>query len=75
LCHFAEAFLVFAHSLPSHSLGFVDSKASVLDISVAGRDLAIHQSQGLLTSNRERGTTGAGALPPPLFLGFCLENM
>ncbi|KAF2180567.1 hypothetical protein K469DRAFT_274923 [Zopfia rhizophila CBS 207.26] len=54
-----EAFLVFSQSIPSQSLGFIDPKASVIDITVAGRDLTIHQSQGLLTSDRKQGTTGA----------------
>ncbi|KAF2201541.1 hypothetical protein GQ43DRAFT_471683 [Delitschia confertaspora ATCC 74209] len=66
-----EAFLVFSNSIPSHSLGFVDSKASVIDLTVAGRDLSIHQSQGLLTSNRKEGTTGAVVWKvTPLFAGW-----
>jgi hypothetical protein len=32
-----------------------------LEVSVAGHDLVIHQSRGLLTSDRKTGTTGAGA--------------
>jgi hypothetical protein len=55
-----EAFVIFSQDIPSQSLGFIDSQASVLDISVAGFDLAIHQSRGLLTSDRKEGTTGAG---------------
>ncbi|KAF2705648.1 hypothetical protein K504DRAFT_387788, partial [Pleomassaria siparia CBS 279.74] len=54
-----DAFLVFSQAIPSQSLGFVDSQASTLDITVAGRHLTIHQSRGLLTSNRKEGTTGA----------------
>ena len=55
-----EAFLLFSQSIPSNSLGFIDSKASELDITVMGRDLTIHQSPTLLSSNRKEGTTGAG---------------
>lgn len=54
-----EAFLLFSQSIPSQSLGFIDPKASLLDICVAGRDLSIHQSPTLLSSNRKEGTTGA----------------
>jgi hypothetical protein len=60
-CSFStEAFVVFSQAIPSQSLGFIDSKASTLDISVGGHDLTIHQSYGLLTSDRKTGTTGAG---------------
>jgi len=54
-----EAFLVFSQSIPSQSLGFVDAKESVLDITVTGRDFSIRQSPTLLSSNRKEGTTGA----------------
>ena len=54
-----ETFLLFSQSVPSHNLGFVDPKARNLEITVAGRDLSITQSPGLLSSNRELGTTGA----------------
>ncbi|KAF1945005.1 hypothetical protein EJ02DRAFT_451846 [Clathrospora elynae] len=54
-----EAFVIFSQDIPSQSLGFIDSQASTLEISVAGYDLVIHQSRGLLTSNRKEGTTGA----------------
>ncbi|KAH8728958.1 hypothetical protein GQ44DRAFT_701354 [Phaeosphaeriaceae sp. PMI808] len=53
------AFVIFSQDIPSQSLGFIDSQASTLDISVAGYDLTIHQSRGLLTSDRKEGTTGA----------------
>jgi hypothetical protein len=57
-----ETFLLFSRDIPSQNLGFVDSSASAstLDITVAGKDLTIHQSPTLLTSNRAGGTTGAG---------------
>ncbi|KAJ9635968.1 Ribosomal protein lysine methyltransferase [Coniosporium tulheliwenetii] len=54
-----EAFLVFSQPVPSSNLGFVDSKARILELSVAGRDLTIHQSPTVLASNRAEGTTGA----------------
>ncbi|KAH7072370.1 putative methyltransferase-domain-containing protein [Paraphoma chrysanthemicola] len=54
-----EAFVVFSQGIPSQSLGFIDSQASTLEVSVGGNDLTIHQSRGLLTSDRKSGTTGA----------------
>ncbi|KAF2475678.1 uncharacterized protein BDR25DRAFT_331481 [Lindgomyces ingoldianus] len=54
-----EAFLLFSQDIPSQSLGFIDSKAPALNITVAGHDLTIHQSRGLLHSDRKQGTTGA----------------
>ena len=56
----AEAFIIFSQDIPSRSLGFIDSSAATLELNVAGYDLAIHQSRGLLTSDRKQGTTGAG---------------
>ncbi|KAI1535856.1 hypothetical protein A1F96_00968 [Pyrenophora tritici-repentis] len=55
-----EAFIIFSQAIPSQSLGFIDSQAATLEVSVAGHDLVIHQSRGLLTSDRKAGTTGAG---------------
>ncbi|KAL5117109.1 Ribosomal protein lysine methyltransferase [Pleosporales sp. CAS-2024a] len=54
-----EAFVVFSQDIPSQSLGAIDSQAATLDVSVAGCDLVIRQSPGLLRSNRKEGTTGA----------------
>ncbi|KAK0511479.1 hypothetical protein JMJ35_006052 [Cladonia borealis] len=54
-----EMFLLFSQDLPSQNLGFVDAKATNLDITISGRDLNIIQSPGLLSSNRTEGTTGA----------------
>ena len=54
-----ETFLLFSQDLPSQNLGFVDAKATSLDITISGRDLNIIQSPGLLSSNRIEGTTGA----------------
>lgn len=55
-------------SIPSQNLGFVDSKATVLDLTIDGRDLTIHQSPTILSSTRDGGTTGAGNLPFSSFL-------
>jgi hypothetical protein len=55
-----EALVIFSQALPSQSLGFIDAHAEALELSVAGRDLVIQQSRGLLTSDRKAGTTGAG---------------
>jgi hypothetical protein len=38
----------------------VDAKATVLELSIGNRDLSIHQSPTILSSNRDGGTTGAG---------------
>ncbi|KAK4226362.1 hypothetical protein QBC38DRAFT_510464 [Podospora fimiseda] len=54
-----ETFDLFSQSLPSQNLGFIDSKAQTLDLTIAGRDLTIHQSPAVLSSNRAGGTTGA----------------
>lgn len=56
----ADAFAVFSQDIPSSSLGFIDAHAAALELTVAGADLVIHQSRGLLTSQRKAGTTGAG---------------
>ncbi len=52
-------FLLFAEEIPSQNLGFVDPKATNLDIDVGRRTHTIQQSPGLLTSDRDAGTTGA----------------
>ena len=57
-----EFFLLFSQSIPSQNLGFVDSKATSLELSIGGRDLTIHQSPTILSSNRDGGTTGAGGV-------------
>ncbi|KAL8297026.1 hypothetical protein RB597_006225 [Gaeumannomyces tritici] len=54
-----ETFLLFAQDIPSQNLGFVDSAASSLELTVAGKDLTVHQSPGILSSTRSGGTTGA----------------
>lgn len=64
---YLEAFLLFSQSIPSQNLGFVDAKATVLDVTVGTRDLSIHQSPTILASNRGGGTTGAGPYFQPSF--------
>lgn len=54
-----ETFLLFSQSIPSQNLGFIDAKATSLELSVSDNDLTITQSPGLLSSNRAGGTTGA----------------
>jgi hypothetical protein len=61
----AETFELFAQDPPSQNLGFIDSRATTLELTIAGRDLTIHQSPSVLSSNRAGGTTGAGALTSP----------
>ncbi|KAK4165256.1 hypothetical protein QBC43DRAFT_36327 [Cladorrhinum sp. PSN259] len=66
-----ETFDLFSQSLPSQNLGFIDSKAQTLDLTIAGRDLTIHQSPAVLSSNRAGGTTGAVVWKiSPLFSAF-----
>jgi hypothetical protein len=55
----AETFLVFAQTLPSRDLGFL-SKNDQVQVTVGRRDFTLSQSIGLLNSQHERGTTGAG---------------
>jgi hypothetical protein len=52
--------LLFSQSIPSQNLGFVDSRATSIEIAVGGRDLTIRQSPTILSSTRDGGTTGAG---------------
>lgn len=54
-----ETFLLFSQSIPSQNLGFIDAKATSLELTVSDNDLTITQSPGLLSSNRAGGTTGA----------------
>ena len=55
-----ETVVLFAQPIPSQNLGFIDPKATVLSLTVAGHDFTIHQSPTVLTSDRAGGTTGAG---------------
>ncbi|KAL2800354.1 hypothetical protein BJX66DRAFT_291818 [Aspergillus keveii] len=54
-----ESFLLFSQDIPSSNLGFVDSKATTVDITFHDQDYTIHQSPTLLSSSRAGGTTGA----------------
>ncbi|KAL1598838.1 Ribosomal protein lysine methyltransferase [Paraconiothyrium brasiliense] len=62
-----ESFIIFSQDVPSQNLGFIDSQAAEVEISIGGRDLTIRQSRGLLTSDRKEGTTGAVWKVTPLF--------
>ncbi|CAJ2513730.1 Uu.00g018490.m01.CDS01 [Anthostomella pinea] len=53
----AQTFLLFSTDIPSQNLGFVDSRATTLDLTIAGKDYTIHQSPTIL--NRPGSTTGA----------------
>lgn len=55
-----ETFFLFSQALPSQDLGSVDSKATLLELTVGGKDFLINQSPTVLSSNRAEGTTGAG---------------
>ncbi|PYH77906.1 hypothetical protein BO82DRAFT_395063 [Aspergillus uvarum CBS 121591] len=54
-----EAFYLFAQDIPSSNLGFVDSRATTVDLTINNQDYTIHQSPTLLSSTRAGGTTGA----------------
>ncbi|KAH8838951.1 hypothetical protein MCOR27_009621 [Pyricularia oryzae] len=54
-----ETFILFSQDIPSQNLGFIDPSASTIELTVAGRDLTIHQSPAILSSTRSGGTTGA----------------
>ncbi|EPQ66935.1 Bgt-4406 [Blumeria graminis f. sp. tritici] len=55
----AEVFLLFCQNLPSRDLGFVDSRATLLEVAVGNRNFSIHQSPSVLRSDCDGGTTGA----------------
>ncbi|KAJ2979722.1 hypothetical protein NUW58_g7130 [Xylaria curta] len=52
-----KTFLLFSQEIPSQNLGFVDSQATTIDLTIGGRDYTIHQSPTIL--NRPGSTTGA----------------
>ncbi|KAM3509117.1 hypothetical protein MY11210_006456 [Beauveria gryllotalpidicola] len=54
-----ETFLLYSQPLPSSDLGFVDPRARTVEARVGGVDYTIHQSPGVLSSDRRGGTTGA----------------
>ncbi|KAK3353153.1 hypothetical protein B0T25DRAFT_203255 [Lasiosphaeria hispida] len=55
-----ETYDLFSKNVPSHlALGYIDPKSTILELTIGDRDLTIHQSPGILESNRAGGTTGA----------------
>ncbi|KAJ5765042.1 hypothetical protein N7520_004601 [Penicillium odoratum] len=54
-----ESFLLFSQEITPGNLGFLDSRASTIDISIHDHEYTIHQSPSLLSSSRSGGTTGA----------------
>ena len=56
----AEAFLLFSQEITTTNLGFVDSRAPSLDVTIRGNEYTVYQSPTLLSSSRAGGTTGAG---------------
>ncbi|EYE95656.1 S-adenosylmethionine-dependent methyltransferase [Aspergillus ruber CBS 135680] len=54
-----ESFLLFAQEIPTSNLGFVDSRAHSLEVTIHGNEYTIQQSPSLLSSSRAGGTTGA----------------
>ncbi|GAD95973.1 hypothetical protein AOR_1_1810054 [Paecilomyces variotii No. 5] len=55
----SQCFELFSRDIPSANLGFVDSRATTIDVTIHGNDFTIHQSPTLLSSTRAGGTTGA----------------
>jgi hypothetical protein len=55
-----ESFLLFSRAVPSANLGFVDPRATAVDLTIHDHDFCIQQSPTLLSSARAAGTTGAG---------------
>ncbi|KAG6033508.1 hypothetical protein E4U19_006457 [Claviceps sp. Clav32 group G5] len=54
-----ETFDLYSNDVGSQNLGFVDAAAQTVEVSLAGRDVTILQSPGVLASTRAGGTTGA----------------
>ncbi|KKY24121.1 putative diaminohydroxyphosphoribosylamino-pyrimidine deaminase [Phaeomoniella chlamydospora] len=55
----AKTFELFSQQIPSSNLGFVDSKATAMDLDIGKKSFSVNQSPGLLHSQRSGGTTGA----------------
>lgn len=53
----------------------MDAKATTLEVSIGSRDLLIHQSPTILSSNRGGGTTGAGWYTPQPLLSQSLKAL
>ncbi|PYH89639.1 hypothetical protein BO71DRAFT_487759 [Aspergillus ellipticus CBS 707.79] len=70
-----ESFLLFSQDIPSANLGFVDSRATTIDLTIHDTDYTIHQSPTLLSSSRAGGTTGAVLWKiTPLIAEWLLSN-
>ncbi|RKF55426.1 Diaminohydroxyphosphoribosylamino-pyrimidine deaminase [Erysiphe neolycopersici] len=54
-----EVFTLFCHTPSSQNLGFIDTSATLLEVTVGNHDFLIHQSPTILSSDRCGGTTGA----------------
>ncbi|OQE31851.1 hypothetical protein PENSTE_c001G01420 [Penicillium steckii] len=54
-----EAFLLFSQDIPTGNLGFLEPRASTVDVTIRGNEYTVHQSPTLLSSSRAGGTTGA----------------
>ncbi|KAJ5907486.1 hypothetical protein N7495_000168 [Penicillium taxi] len=54
-----ESFLLFSQDIPTGNLGFIDSHATTLEVTIQGAEYSITQSPTLLSSSRAGGTTGA----------------
>ena len=74
----AEAFLLFSQNIPTANLGFVDSRATEVEVAIRDVEYIIHQSPTLLSSARAGGTTGAGtsilSSPPPRLPALALQG-
>ncbi|KAL2206459.1 hypothetical protein CC79DRAFT_1398380 [Sarocladium strictum] len=57
--HEEETFILYSRPRTTHSLGFIDPKASSVDVTIHNKDYTVHQSPTLLSSSRAGGTTGA----------------
>ncbi|KAI5290434.1 hypothetical protein KEM54_001553 [Ascosphaera aggregata] len=70
-----ESTEIFCDYLPSGNLGFINSEADEVDITVNGKDFTIKQSPTILTSSRAGGTTGAVLWKiTPLIAGWLSNN-
>ncbi|KAL2390708.1 hypothetical protein RJ035_000954 [Blastomyces gilchristii] len=69
-----EAFSLFSQEIPSQNLGFIDSRASTISLTIHGRDFQIRQSPTILSSTRSGGTTGAVLWKITLFVAEWLSS-
>ncbi|KAH8172855.1 lysine methyltransferase domain-containing protein [Sarocladium implicatum] len=47
-----ETFILYSRPRTTHSLGFIDPKASSVDVVIHGKDYTVHQSPSILSSSR-----------------------